>query len=144
MCSSVVTVHESALDDAQTRPMQSNPMQSKRCAEKVLAFVTLLLVPALLTGCLAAGAGAVAGDAAISPSEEAIEYVRTHDLEPYIGRAIERGDVVPGMSKEDVRFVEGDPKRMEEEEGRTVWVYGTVTQRKQVYFENGKVVDHNL
>lgn len=106
-------------------------------------FVLLCLCP-LLTGCVAAAAGAAAGDAAGSPSEEAIEYVRTHDLEPYIGRAIERGDVVRGMSKEGVRFVEGDPKRIEEEEGQTVWVYGTVTQRTQVYFEDGEVVDYNL
>ena len=49
-----------------------------------------------------------------------------------------------GMSKEDVRFVKGDPKRTKEEEGRTVWVYGTVSQRKRVYFEDGKVVDHNF
>ena len=111
---------------------------------KSLASILLLVSPFLLTGCVAAGAGAVAGDAAVSPSEEAIQYVRTHDLKPYIGRAIERGDVVRGMSKEDVRFVKGDPKRTKEEEGRTVWVYGTVSQRKRVYFEDGKVVDHNF
>jgi hypothetical protein len=97
------------------------------------------LIPLLLTGCVAAGAGAAAGVAAVSPSEEAIEYIRTHDLKPYVGRAIERGDVVRGMSKEDVRFVEGDPKGIIEEEGRTVWTYGTVTQRKKVYFEDGYV-----
>ncbi|MCS3616877.1 hypothetical protein [Salinibacter ruber] len=106
---------------------------------KSLAPILLLVSPFLLTGCVAAGAGAVAADAVVSPSEEAIQYVRTHDLKPYIGRAVERGDIVRGMSKEDVQFVKGDPRSIREREERTVWVYGTTTR---VYFKNGEVVNH--
>ena len=108
---------------------------------RAFSLFSLLCLSILLAGCVAAGAGAVAGDAAVTPSEEAIEYVRTHDLEPYIGRAIERGDVVRGMSKEDVQFVKGDPRAVQDESGRTVWLYGTVTQRTRIYFEGGQVVD---
>lgn len=96
------------------------------------------------TGCVAAGAGAAAGEAATTPSREAIEYVRTHDLKPYVGRAIERGDIVRGMSKEDVRFVKGEPPRVEEKGGQTVWVYGTFSQntpRLLCYFKDGKLVE---
>lgn len=73
-------------------------------------------------------------------SEEAIEYVRNHDLEPYIGRAIERGQVVKGMSKDDVKFIKGEPKSVQKEEGQTIWIYGTVTQKQRIYFEDGKMV----
>jgi hypothetical protein len=110
----------------------------------ILAPILLLFLTPLVSGCVAAAAGAAAGDAAASPSDEAVEYVRTHDLEPYIGRAIERGDVVRGMSKEDVRFVMGEPRDVREQDGRTVWVYGTVTDRKRVYFENGKIAEHQF
>jgi hypothetical protein len=108
---------------------------------RVIPLLPVLCLGMILTGCVAAGAGAVAGDAAVSPSDEAIEYVRTHDLEPYIGRAIERGDIVRGMSKEDVRFVKGEPRRAEEEDGQKIWFYGTVTQKTRFYFEDGKLVD---
>ena len=74
-------------------------------------------------------------------SEEEIEYIRNHDLEPYIGRAIERGQIVRGMSKEDVEFVKGEPRTVREEDGQTVWVYGPVSQRERFYFEDGKLVD---
>ena len=117
----------------------SGPMRRHHDSGKSLASILLLVSPLLLTSCVAAGAGAVAGDAAVSPSEEAIQYVRTHDLKPYIGRAIERGDIVRGMSKEDVQFVKGDPRSIREREERTVWVYGTTTR---IYFKNGEVVDH--
>jgi hypothetical protein len=73
--------------------------------------------------------------------DEEIEYVRNHDLKPYVGRAIERGQVVRGMSREDVRFIKGDPRETRKEEGQTIWVYGTVTQRERYYFENGKLVE---
>jgi hypothetical protein len=114
-------------------------MQGQYYTGKALATALLLVSPLLLTGCVAAGAGAVAADAVVSPSEEAIQYVRTHDLKPYVGRAIERGDIVRGMSKEDVQFVKGDPRSIREREERTVWVYGTTTR---IYFKNGEVVNH--
>jgi non-homologous end joining protein Ku len=109
--------------------------------QKAFSVLSILSLSIALSGCVAAGAGAAAADATTTPSREAIEYVRTHNLEPYIGRAIERGDVVRGMSKEDVRFVEGDPREVREEDGRTVWIYGSVTQRTRIYFENGEVAD---
>lgn len=108
---------------------------------RVFFGLSVLCFGLTLAGCIAAGAGAAAGEAATTPSEEAIEYVRTHDLQPYIGRAIERGDVVRGMSKEDVRFIKEEPREVLEENGRTVWIYGSVTRRTRIYFEDGKVVD---
>ena len=109
-------------------------------------FYLVLLIPLLLvslSGCVAAGAGAIAGKSVSTPSDEAINYVRTHERPAYIESAIERGDIVRGMSKEDVRFVQGDPKSVKHEDGQTIWYYGTVTQRWEVFFEDGKVVDHN-
>ena len=108
---------------------------------KATSLLSVLYLGVTFTGCVAAGAGAAAGEAATTPSREAIEYVRTHDLKPYVGRAIERGQIVRGMSEEDVRFVEGEPRKVRAEDGRTVWVYGSVTQRTRIYFEDGEVVD---
>lgn len=72
---------------------------------------------------------------------ENIEYVRNHDLEPYIARAVEREQIVRGMSPEHVRFLESKPKEIREDEGKETWIYGSVSERKYVVFGEGEVVN---
>lgn len=110
-------------------------------AERIWTAFLVTLIPLLLTGCAAAAAGAAASEAQGTVDSETIEYVRSHDLKPYIARAIERGQVVRGMSQEHVRFIMGEPKEVREQEDQEVWVYGAVPQQKRITFENGKVVD---
>lgn len=104
-------------------------------------LLKLIIPVALLIFMIGCTSTPVRKTSRIMASEEEIEYIRNHDLKPYIGRAIERGQIVRGMSKEDVEFVRGEPRTVREEEGRTVWVYGSVTQRELFYFEDGKLVD---
>lgn len=101
----------------------------------------LVLTAALLSGCVAATAGAAMSEAGSTPDRENIKYVRNHDLEPYIGRAIEREQVVRGMTPEHVRFIKGEPKEIREKDGKETWIYGPVSQRKYVVFESGEVVN---
>jgi outer membrane protein assembly factor BamE (lipoprotein component of BamABCDE complex) len=101
----------------------------------------LILTAALLSGCVAATAGAAMSEAGSTPDRENIEYVRNHDLEPYIGRAIEREQIVRGMTPEHVRFLKGEPKEIREEGDKETWTYGPVSQRKYVVFEKGKVAN---
>ena len=72
---------------------------------------------------------------------ENIEYVRTHDLEPYIARAIEREQIVRGMTPDHVRFLKGEPGQTNTDGDEETWTYGTVTDGSTIVFRDGKVVE---
>jgi hypothetical protein len=97
-----------------------------------------------LGGCIAAGAGAAAGAAVSSgpPSEEAKKYVRTHELEPRIARAIEGGYLVAGMTPQQVEFLRGEPDRTESKNGRTIWIYDpSDINEVRLAFRDGELVE---
>ena len=56
---------------------------------------------------------------------------------------MERDDVVDGMNKEQVIVTWGEPNSrssIEREEADTRWIYGTLTNRDYIYFDNDVVV----
>jgi len=73
-------------------------------------------------------------------SEEEIDYIRSHDLKPYIQVSIIHEQVVQGMTREDVRFVKGTPKDSTVNGETVTWRYGPVTRSERFVFEDGAVV----
>lgn len=56
-------------------------------------------------------------------------------------QALLDGEVSKGLRTEYVRKIKGDPKETRKRDGRTIWYYGTVTDRTKIIFENGKVTE---
>lgn len=73
----------------------------------------------------------------LTPNQNQAEYIRTHDLEPRIARAIERSEVVKGMTREQVVVAKGKPTVVMKEENR--WGYGSLTRRTWIWFKEGTV-----
>lgn len=86
--------------------------------------------------------------AACAPTQQARqEYVQAHDRPPRIEEAIMEGQVVTGMTKDDVRASWGDPQHVNDSfyEGvgsQTQWCYGQYSS-ECVYFEGGTVTGWN-
>jgi hypothetical protein len=108
-----------------------------------LPILVLLLIAGLLNGCAAAG-GAALADRQLTPSEEVDRYLQEHPKTPgRIARAMERSDVVDGMTAEQVVVTWGEPNRRSAMNGDTAdrrWIYGTLTNRDYVYFQDSTVV----
>jgi outer membrane lipoprotein-sorting protein len=120
-----------------------SPAEKSASRESITLFV-LLLTSVLLSGCVAAATGAAAGAAASesTPSPEVKKYVRTHDLEPRVARAIEGGYAVKGMKPEHVRLAIGEPEDVEESDGETVWIYDdSGVGKSRFHFQDGRLVD---
>jgi hypothetical protein len=109
-----------------------------------LRSALLVLLASTVFGCAAAG-GAALVERQLTPSEEVDAYLKEHpDTPGRIARAMERDDVVDGMNKEQVIVTWGEPNSrssIEREEADTRWIYGTLTNRDYVYFDNDVVVE---
>lgn len=103
--------------------------------DRFFALLTLLT----LTGCVTAASALE--DQSLRASEAEIEYIRSHDLKPYIQVSIIHEQVVRGMSREDVRFVRGEPKDSTVNGETVTWRYGPVTRSDRFVFEAGEVID---
>jgi len=117
-----------------------------------------LLLAALLmstsTGCLAIAAGAAGGALANNHENEVQRYIDTHDVEPNIAEAMYDGEVVLGMTEEQVGFLLDLPTLKYNCEERkpaknvTLWVCDkTDTRRVEKYtvsFLSGEVRRSNL
>jgi hypothetical protein len=111
----------------------------QRCV--VTMFITIAL-----TGCVVS---------LVQPEEDRIAYLEAHEgLDPEVERAIGRGKVTPGMSREQVEACWGSPSAIDNSEslglnlewGEEVWKYRSddmfiVHPEATVTFRNGKVVD---
>jgi hypothetical protein len=101
--------------------------------------IAVLLAPLVLSGCLFM-AGAAAEKAASRPDDEVIEYLREHDPPDVVARAMERDQIIEGMTKGQVEVMRGEPKEVVERDRQTLWMWGPVSRRTTVYFEGGEVV----
>jgi hypothetical protein len=117
-----------------------------------------LLLAALLmstsTGCLAIAAGAAGGALADRHDNKVQRYIDTHDVEPDIAEAMYDGEVVPGMTKEQVRFLldlpalKYDCEEQKPTENTSLWVCDSRdpmrVHRYTISFVNGEVKRSNL
>lgn len=101
-------------------------------------FLPLILM-LFVSGCAAAGTSALTAEMLRADKEE-IEYIRSHDLKPYIQVAIIHENVVWGMTREDVRFVKGTPKDSTVNGPAVTWRYGPVSRSERFAFKDGVVV----
>lgn len=85
---------------------------------------------------------------------EVQRYIDTHDVEPDIAEAMYDGEVVPGMTKKQVRFLVGLPElkydceEQKRNENISLWVCDSKdpmrVEEYTITFVNGKVKRSNL
>jgi hypothetical protein len=73
-----------------------------------LPLLYLFACAILSTGCLAFAAGAAGGALVASDDEDIERYIDTHEVEPRIAKAMYEGEIVEGMTKEQVKVMMGE------------------------------------
>lgn len=111
----------------------------------------LLFTPILFTGCLAAAVGAAGSNA--EKDEDVDYYLKTHDVEPPVRRAMKERKLTESMTPPQVRLTMGaktdygaSPDQVEQTDGGEVWVYENTDPMTpatyKITFEAGKVTRH--
>lgn len=90
----------------------------------------------------------------VQTQEDRLAYIREHDLDEDVERALRQGKVIPGMTRDEVRACWGSPSAIDDSEalglnrewGKEVWEYRSddvfsVDQEATVFFRNGKVTE---